>query len=427
MTRIRRYPGYVAAALVVLACSYFAARPQASNSRSAVVAEAASTLQLPVIPEERITAVFHVDGRDAGSANTNPGTESLPFRTIGAAAKAALQAGKNGIGVKISVAPGVYREHISLPETDWENDAPLVIQARETGAAIVSGFEVWTGWTLAGSDLYRHEWPYRWGLAPYPSGWENNVVLQPIVRRREMISINSEPVQQVSSPAELKDRSFFVDESSGEIYVSTRQPIETSVVEVATRPRLLTAQGKRNLVLRGLKFTGANNPVQDAAVQISDSTSVLVEACEFSGNNWIGAGFTGITNLTIRQTVANHNGGVGIDTYKLKNFLLEDSATSYNNWHGAQGGFLGWATAGVKLAAVHGTVVATGRSETRPEACGSTMTTQVSISSAHCGAPTRTTECSSKPTKVPSLFRTVRVARTEMAPESREPIPPMSL
>ena len=357
MTRVRQYSAYVIVALALLAGTYIAARPQGINNPPAVAAVASPTLALPVIPEEQITSVFYVDGQNDSSANTNAGTESLPFPTIGAAVKAATEANRRGIGVKISIAPGVYREQISLPETGFETDAPLVIEAQKAGAAIVSGFDVWTGWTLAGSNLYKHEWPYRWGLAPYPSGWEHNVVLQPVVRRREMVSIDSEPLPQVSSLAELKESGFFVAEGVGAIYAYTRRPIDTAMVEVATRSRLLTAQAKRNLVLRGLKFTGGNTPVQDAAVQISDSSNVLVEACEFSINNWIGAGFTGITNLTVRQTIANHNGGVGIDTYKLKNFLFENNATSYNNWRGAQGGFLGWATGGAKFAAVHGAVV----------------------------------------------------------------------
>jgi hypothetical protein len=89
------------------------------------------------------------------------------------------------------IAPGAYRDRIQLPMNGQETDAPIIIEAKEKGTVIVSGSNIWDGWQRRkNSAIYTHAWPYKWGLALYPPGWEGIVVLADIVRRREMIFVN---------------------------------------------------------------------------------------------------------------------------------------------------------------------------------------------------------------------------------------------
>ena len=324
--------------------------------RAATAAAVTSPFVLATVPEDRIRMVLHVDAANPNASDANAGGEERPFLTVQKAVKVAQQSKRQGVGVKVLVHPGVYREQILMPVEGQENDAPLVIEGTEKGAVILSGSDIWSGWQPQGTtNIYTHRWPYNWGLAPYPSGWEGSVILQPIVRRREMVFVNGVPLVQVLSPADLNGNSFFVSELDQTISMrlapDTR--VEDALVEVATRSPIFSAQGKTNIVLRNLTFRHGNPAVQDSAVRISDSSGVLVEDCDFSWNNWDGLDVVVSNDVTIRTSVANHNGGSGLGGYKIKRLVMEDNDSSYDNWRGAQGQFFGWAVAGGKFGAIH--------------------------------------------------------------------------
>src|SRR5579863_6687975 len=64
------------------------------------------------VNESLETAVVYVDGT-LGS-DSNPGTQALPFQTIGKAASVANTNNHAGIGTHIFINPGAYRESIAL-------------------------------------------------------------------------------------------------------------------------------------------------------------------------------------------------------------------------------------------------------------------------------------------------------------------------
>jgi hypothetical protein len=104
------------------------------------------------------------------------------------AAVAAANNARN-VSTKILIAGGTYREAILLPKNGRETDAPIIFEA--ISEVIVSGSDVWTGWQRAeGANVFTHPWPYQWGLAPIPPGWEPQVALEDSVRRSGMVFIN---------------------------------------------------------------------------------------------------------------------------------------------------------------------------------------------------------------------------------------------
>ena len=324
--------------------------------RASTAAAATSPFVVAPVPEDKIVMVLHVDAANPDASDSNAGGSERPFLTVLKAVKVAEQSKSRGVGVKVLIHPGVYREQILMPVRGLETDAPMVIEGAEKGAVILSGSDIWTGWQPQGAtNIYTHPWPYKWGLAPYPSGWEGNVILQPIVRRREMVFVNGVPLLQVLSQPELTANSFFVSEldQSISIRLTPQTRIEDAQVEIATRSPILAAQGKTNLVLRKLTFRHGNSAVPDSAVQISDSSGVLVEDCDFSWNNWDGFDVVVSNDVSIRTSTGNNNGGSGLGGYKLKRLVMDDTESSYNTWRGAQGQFFGWAVAGGKFGAVH--------------------------------------------------------------------------
>jgi Right handed beta helix region len=318
------------------------------------------------IPEDKAATLIYVDGARPNASDGNSGAQTAPLRTVSAAAAQAVVNNAAGIGTKVLIAPGTYREQISLPVTGTATVAPIIFEALSTGQAVISGADIFRDWTPEKQpNTYSSVWPYRWGLAPYPKGWAGNVTLDPIVRRREMVFVNDVPYTQVLTLAALVDNSFYVAEDSATLYVRTPPGVDfkSATVEVSTRPVLFHAQGKTNIVLRGLAFVRGNPPVPGSAVEIIDSSGVLVEDCQFIWNNWDGLDIITSTNVAVRRSVGDHNGASGMGGFQLKNSLYEDNETSFNNWRGAQGGFDGWAVAGSKFGALHDAVFRNYRSE----------------------------------------------------------------
>ena len=147
-----------------------------------------------------------------------------------------------------------------------------------------------------------------------------------------------------------------MDESARKIYIQLPggTAIENAVVEVPTRSKLFSASGKSNVVLRGITFQHAGTALDGQAVRFDDCSNILIESCQFRWNNWGGLGFGRSRNITALKNVANYNGGAGIGTWKTNTLVFEDNETSYNNWRGQQGGFTGWAVAGMKNLLTHG-------------------------------------------------------------------------
>jgi parallel beta-helix repeat protein len=310
-----------------------------------------------VVQAQTVTTVtLYVNAQHPQASDSNLGTEALPFKTISKATAVALNNNKQHKGTNILIAPGTYRESINIPP-DWqETDAPFTFEAIEKGKVVVSGSDVWTGWERQGSSsIYTHAWPYTWGEAPYPPYWEGNVVLQPIVRRREMIFVNGALLDQVLSAAAMKPGSFYVNETEGKVYIQSPAGVgmDTATVEVAVRSGILQVVTKQNVTIRGLVFTHDNTPMQGSAAKIDSCTNVLLEDNRFLWNNWGGLAILNGQGTTLRRNVASYNGVVGMEAWKTKQLVAEENETSYNNWRGVKGEFIGWTAAGMKILHLH--------------------------------------------------------------------------
>ena len=309
------------------------------------------------VDETKVQQILFVNNQNPAASDSNPGTEAQPFLTVSQAAIVAQANNANGIGTKVYIEPGIYREAVSLPQTGNETDAPLIFEGTVRGSVILSGSDVWPAseWTQTGPYTYQHNWPYNWGLAQYPAGWAGNIVLQDIVRRREMVYVNGNNINQVLQYSDLTNYTFFADDTAHTLtlQLGPNLPMSGSTIEVATRPTVMVVAGKTNLVMRDLVFRHGNVAVQNASIQVMNSNNVLIEGCIFEWNNWNGLGLSSTSNITLSGNTADHNGAEGIDVYNMKNVVIDSNQTSYNNWRGARGNYYGWSVAGAKLGGVH--------------------------------------------------------------------------
>ncbi|MGH9917062.1 MAG: right-handed parallel beta-helix repeat-containing protein, partial [Pyrinomonadaceae bacterium] len=270
--------------------------------------------------------------------------------------------------------PGVYREQLLIPTNinDLKNETPIVFEASEKGKVIVSGSDVWGDWKLQqvnDAKVYAHEWPYTWGMASVPqsipSNYQTSFKEKPLIKRREMIFVNGVLMKQLSSLDSLTTGSFFVDEEKKMVFLSPPAGVDlmNAKVEVAVRPSVLFADFAKNVSFRGLIFEHANTSLNpdyynpgngyQNTNRINNSSQILFEDVQFVWNNTNGVALISSSHITLRRTVANHNGLGGMTGFKLKNILFEDTETSENNWRGDMSDYRDWGVAGLKFLAVH--------------------------------------------------------------------------
>ena len=139
------------------------------------------------VNENLETVMIYVNG-NTGS-DSNPGTQSQPLKTISAAATKALSNNDSGIGSRVIINPGTYREAVSIGTNRNSTNLPITFQAATNGTVVISGADLWTGWTpySGNSEIYTQSWPYHWGVCP-------GTGIQPtppnIVLRQEMVIVN---------------------------------------------------------------------------------------------------------------------------------------------------------------------------------------------------------------------------------------------
>ncbi len=318
------------------------------------------------IPNAVDWEVVHVDNTHPRASDDNAGTADWPLVTVREGLGRAHRAKVNGLNARVLVYPGTYRESLTIAAAPPLTGQPVLrLEAVEPGTAVISGSEVWAGWAqIVGTDVWYHSWPYDWGLAPIPSGWESRV-LEDILRRTEMVFVDGIHLDQVLSYAELRPGSFYVSESEDRLYVyaSGSTDLNARFVEVAVRHDLLRVNGVSNFVIDGFVFEHANQPLGFPAAAVADSRNVEIANLTVRWNNWTGFGLSKTSQVTLRNSTVIHNGGGGIGLHKVSGARIESVETLRNNWRGASGGFRGWSIAGIKALSMHDVVITGHRSE----------------------------------------------------------------
>jgi trimeric autotransporter adhesin len=316
---------------------------------------ATTTTTTPAFPATSVS----VDTANPSASDAGPGTATTPFKTIQRAIDVAEANNAHGVATTINVQPGVYREELEFEPQAQTTAAPIVLQGPPTDDAIVSAADVWTGWTSTAGGLYSHQWPYQWGLAPIPSGWEDAGVT-PIVQRHETLFVNGVLLREVLSMADLQassDGAFFVSEPDQTVYIKPSPGVDmsTALVEVGVRPRVLLGDSQNNLTVRNLQFRGATTAFAPAGILVNPH-NVVLDQDTFSWNNWTGLEVDGGVNVTVSNSHFNHNGAMGLSGQKNQNLTLDNDENSYNNWRGAWGGMTLWEN-GMKLSSSDGLVI----------------------------------------------------------------------
>ena len=306
------------------------------------------------VNESLETATLYVD-TNKGS-DSNPGTQSKPLKTIGAAAAAAETNNQSSIGTKVIINPGTYRESISLTKSNKDTSLPITFEAATNGTVIVSGATVYTGWSTYSENksIYTTSWNNNWGECAQLSSCPYQ---QSIMMRQELVAVNGTVLTQVLSLTQMLAGTFYVDESSDLLYVwpPSGTNMSTATVEAASTPATFTIQNKSDIVVRGLTFQYANSCRGSAAVLVQgNSSNILFDTDTFQWNNGQGIAIENPTTyFTVENSTSAHNGDSGFQESQTQYGLWQNDITSYNNWRGAQAGYYACNVAGLHAWEAH--------------------------------------------------------------------------
>jgi hypothetical protein len=305
------------------------------------------------------------------------GTQSSPFNTIQAALNRAINThNAANQGVRVLLAPGIYREGIpgatsaiTLPTPTTA--APVIIQGAgwnpsapaNTGDVIISGSENWSGgWTAQGNGTWTRAWPYTWGVGPNNTGGGNP---PETMLRYELVHVNGVTYYQMLGPSDpnlanltATEGAFWVNEATSTITIrppATLTDLNSALVEVTTKRRLLhhwRAQAittPTNVVLRNLVFQHSASGLNSGAVFLQNMIGLHVEDCVFRDNKQMGLSIGGINSVfTIRRTDVIRNGEMGSGLQGV-NILAEDVRWNDNSRFADVVQYYGWGYGGVKI------------------------------------------------------------------------------
>jgi hypothetical protein len=90
---------------------------------------------------------------------------------------------------------------------------------------------------------------------------------------------------------------------------------------------------------------------------VNSSSNILFDSDQAMWNNWGGIGVFGSNNVTVQNSVASYNGGVGFMSSNDQYVLFNYNESDYNNWRGAQGALYDWGMGGAKFMYMRSTTV----------------------------------------------------------------------
>lgn len=256
---------------------------------------------------------LHVDPSHAGATDDGEGSENAPFRTINAAARAAMP------GDRVLIAGGVYREWVR-PARGGESPSRMISYEAAPGAqVVVKGSEVLSAqWTRCPARVGVGD-PAPWmvelprelfdGVNPFVAVnmpqlvWQTRVfdlsdeLLPRLLLRRGLIFQDGRRLRQVVSYPDLAERdgTYWVD--SGGLVVHARlfgdaDPAKATI-EITAREQIFAPELQElgYIRVKGITFEHAADgfPVpQRAAVSASRGHHWIIEGCTVRQANALG-------------------------------------------------------------------------------------------------------------------------------------------
>lgn len=286
---------------------------------------------------------IYVNG--SSGSDSNPGTSTRPLKTIQAGVNKAVGDSKSGIATTVDIAPGVYRELVTIGGKT--SGSSMTVRAETPGTVYIDGSDVLTNWYKASSAVYAYTKSDTVGGCPLPSGWPGG--LPPVVLKNQMVFVNGNSLTQVMSASQLVPGTFYATSQEVEVYPPSGTDMYTAQVEVAARRGTLTVTNSKDLAFYGINFQHAASCMNTNGANIYSSSNVLLNDVQANWNNWGGLGISSSSYVTVENSTLSYNGGVGFTGYRDQHGLFLNNQADYNDWRGEMIAFYDYAQGGFKF------------------------------------------------------------------------------
>jgi len=330
------------------------------------------------------TRTYYVDNRNPVAADSNPGTQELPFLTINRAAQV-LQPGE-----RVVIMTGVYRERVDPARGGSGPDKMISYEAAAGAEVIVKGSRlVKTGWEpstgfkldlpAAARDkvkiYHRHlnDLDFQ-GYNPFGmvNIMQDRVYLKPkpeelwrYLKRRGLVFVDGRRIEQVELYQELgtKEGAFWGEHDGLAIHVRlpgdadpAQHEVEMAIQEQVFAPR---THGLSYIRVRGINFEHAANafPVpQRGLVSLSRGHHWIIEDCvlrhangvalDIGAQDWNMEPPAVIGHAIVRRNHIDDVGVCGIAGMAVQDTLIESNLIEHVGYQDVE---LSWETGGIKL------------------------------------------------------------------------------
>lgn len=328
------------------------------------------------VDESRVVRTYYVDPSNADAGDdADHGTEESPFKTIARGVQIAAADQDRGVGAKVILADGIYREAVRIPPGRGGASAPLVIEAASREQAVIEGADL-AGWEPGAWKAEGGRWIHPWTGAPVAAAPKRlpGAPCKPLAGSA-LVFLGGQALRETADPGRLEAGEFCVVAPPAEKprrgraaapaeFIAIHPPegnedLAGASFEVSAQERTFTVEGRRNVVIRGITIQHMLGP----ALALNGCSNVLIDDVLCQWNNDAGLRITGraaapwSADISLRRVRLLYNGGSGLAAAGLKNLTVEDSETSFNGFRAQWSDCIDPAgAAGSKVSGIHGGV-----------------------------------------------------------------------
>jgi mannuronan 5-epimerase len=272
------------------------------------------------------------NGNDA-----NPGTQAAPWLTVAHAVAAAPA------GATIVLRQGNYRESVTI------NGKALTLQPYPHEKAWFKGSVNVNGWVKDGVRWRKDGWRYRFKQGS-PMTATKFFDGYPVPDYPDLVFIDSKPLRQVRSKADVALGTFYVDYATQQLWIGSDPT--GKLVEGAALDQALLITNAPGTLIRGLGFKHYATNVDENAAVLGAAERLTFVDNSFAWN--AAAGLSAVaSDAVVRSNTMAYNGQLGFHGGSAHRLLLEQNALAYNN----QDRFpLDFEAGGLKIAASQDTI-----------------------------------------------------------------------
>jgi parallel beta-helix repeat protein len=313
---------------------------------------------------------YWVDGANPAAADSNPGTEVAPWKTLAHAGKTTVL--KPGDAVLVKSA--VYREHMDITVSGEPNN-PITFAASPGGRVLIKGSEiVKTPWKrladptdAKASVVDKHTWKVTLGdkffADPRFQGayddkskrwvsqvfYQDNQPLRMIGPDRNYKNDRRYNIEQIGNTrADLIPGSFFFDPIDQTLYLDIAGEPGWYCIEVGVRGFALTATKVHDVIIRGLEMRHNRQPGgQWSLCALYECDRVSLEDCKIFWADFTGLSLYKCRSCTVRRCELSHHGASGLAGSLNQDCLIDGCKLLFNNYRHFEGDW--GVAAGAKL------------------------------------------------------------------------------